>query len=75
MKIKINKHGCLVIKRKSIWDEMYCQYDIDRFCGDRCVKFQEPKFYTEHVYGEAEGHIDLCNGDCIKFTELEDERE
>jgi len=46
---KIDKDGCLFIKRKGIFREQFCPYDSDvTSCGDWC-----PRFVEDIVFGQV----------------------
>lgn len=70
MKGKINERGCLMIARPVNMQKVDCQLSAHGmlYCSDDCCKFQEP------VEKEGVTWLQLCNQDCLTFTDFVDER-
>jgi hypothetical protein len=75
MQGKINENGHLEIKRGKVIKEQTCpMHRNEPYCGDWCPQFGEPQI---PIKGEDtwSPQINICQGRCLYFSELTDERE
>ncbi len=74
MNIKIDKGGCLKIKRKEEFKDIECPFQKGSYCGDWCALFGEPQYYTNNK-PEKRAYLDICKKEFdVKEKDFTDER-
>jgi hypothetical protein len=74
IKVKINQHGMLLLKRKDKFKLQICPFDAtdegtEELCGDWCPLFREPIVSGVHV------DFGICRRDFTLYaSEFKDER-
>ena len=81
MEIKINRDGCLEIKRGKEYKKATCPFDvpddITARCGDWCALFGEPEPKNPNIVDENESnmaYLELCHT-TLYASAIIDERE
>ncbi len=66
LKVKINKHGDLLINRVGGWKSVGCVNDVGQSCGDWCPFFNEPESHVFMEHGSYLAYsIKLCGDNWI----------